>query len=508
MRPNSDLIITNSALLALKDLLAGTTLKEARLEEITGLIRDNWGASILQVDILELSRFMHGSDKSISPKEDAQLLDLDLESTICQPYHGGLNSSIYNHPEYAILPYEANFFFFITALTCAGKPCAVIWSYWNPCCWLMITDGEIAFSKTAAEGSAFSSLHLDRIIYALSLVERRKKLGVKGEPALYIFMDHIGHHLWHELTPIFSFSKVIADARSPRAAIAAAKMVMSHSRPEDQDEIPIFTFDGADFEACEKLAIEYNIIPSKSMNVSRRIADIFFSSISKRLQVETPSFLSFNASTLPSLRGCPESEAIIFSLRCGNRMLTTTESFFSALQTQLLESSTIRTIYITGFNADFGKYAFQEFIPGSSPSDQERNLAQSLCSLAQEPMRVISLVGAPLMDDLAAAACCRAVISPWGASLSKYCWALRLPVIFFSNSEMTSGKSGERDIYHRSDYIEDPSCGVCISDVPIVDEGEGMGWLPNARSNFTIDSVFLARSVVCNMNKIVKGIKG
>ena len=165
------------------------------------------------------------------------------------------------------------------------------------------------------------------------------------------------------------------------------------------------------------------------------------------------------------------------------------------MQSLLLAETAIRRIYITGLNSDFGKYAFQKFVPGS-PLEQEFKLANALCELAQQPMQVINLVGSPFMDDLSAAVCSKAVITPWGAALSKYCWALRMPVVFFSNNDLMSGVSRERDIYHHPRYIEEPSFAALVTDVPVVDEPGTMSWLPNARANFSVDPDLLARSVV------------
>ncbi|MFN9610554.1 MAG: hypothetical protein ACK546_00115 [bacterium] len=489
---------TTRALTALRTLLA-TEGQEGQegvdWENSRVLVSSLWADPAAEVPLLDLARSMDASVEAVPVAEDWQIEKLGFEHKVCRPYHSGFEISLYNIPDLVLLPYDIAAAMFMAVTRGSEGTCVVIWCYWNPSCWLLITAKGLLLSKTASAGTPFAKVRLDRILHALSLPERRKRLGIKEEPALFMFMHHIGHHLWHELAPISSFIAVVAGPVSPPAALANARMVMASLRPDHAPELPIYDPESNDFESCDHLALAYNMIPSMSLRNTLRTADIFFATVEERIRLDPPSFLAGYAHPAPGLRGSKESDSIVFSLRWGNRMLTNTEPFFTALQSLLLAETSIRRIYITGLNSDFGKYAFQKFVPGS-PLEQEFGLAQALCELAQQPMQVINLVGSPFMDDLAAAVCSKAVITPWGAALSKYCWALRMPVIFFSNNDLMSGVSRERDIYHQPRYIEEPSFAALVTDVPVVDEPGTMSWLPNSRSNFSIDPDLLARSVV------------
>lgn len=466
--------------------------------EAMQLVSDLRSAALADVPPMDLVRFFDDTAESAPVADDSHLDQLDIPLKIRQGFHGGDIESLYGIPNLVLLPYDMRTSTFIIVARCSEGPCVVLWNYWNYRCWLLITAKKLLLSETAASGTVFSGLHLDRILHALSLPTRRKSLGIKAQPALYLFMEHIGHHLWHELTPIFLFPAVVADAGSPPAAVENAQRLISATRPNQAAEIPVYDVTGADFIASDQLALSFNMVPSILMRVSRRTSEIFLVTIEERIRLAPPPFLSDPQEFTPDIRGCKDSDAIIFSLRWGNRMLTTTESFFVSLQSILLEQTAIRKIYITGINSDFGKYAFERFVVGS-PLEQELRIANALCGLAHAPMQVINLVGAPLIDDLTAAVCSRAVIGPWGGALAKYCWALRMPVIFFSNSEMISDESNERGIYHSPSFVEDPSHASWVSDVPIIDEPSSLSWLPNARANFSMDSDQLAASVVKHM---------
>jgi len=492
---NSDLLV--SALSVFQRLLRDhSLLTDKELDEALELCRALHDSAQAEIPATQLAALCKENIESVQSAAIEHLDQLGVDVTARTPYSAGNSTEIWNRygaRNLVILPYSFDNPCFQTVSNAKNGTTIVVWFYWDCNVWLVIDQEHLRIS-VRANSNSFPSIRFDQIFWALIVYAYRLRNKGLVVPALFLTHSHIGHHIWHELNPSLEFPTIAAGRSSPPGAMANVELMLSHSTNAISREIQHFNSFGDGFYAAFAAASHFNMVPSKAGLIASRVGKLVFDDMRKRIETAPPAFLGVNDCGDSDWRGNPNSNSILFSLRCGNRMLTTTEAFFAALIQLLAERTSINKIYITGFNSDFGGSAFAEFC-AQNPNLDELELSERLSATLSEKIEIVNLVGAPVLDDLIAASTSRAVVSPWGASLAKYSWLLRVPVISFTNNDIFSNKTGERDLYSNPAYAQEAGSVHWVEDVPIQDEEDsGLHWLWG-RANYTIDPLLLAEKV-------------
>jgi hypothetical protein len=491
----SDLLV--SALSVFQRLLRDhSLLTDKELDEALELCQALHDSAQAEIPPIQLAALCNENVEFVQSAAIEHLDQLGVNVTIRSPYSAGDATEIWNRygaRNLVILPYSFENPCFQTVTDAKNGTTIVVWFYWDFNVWLVIDQKHLRIS-VHANSDSFPSIRFDQIFLALIVYAYRLRSKGLVVPALFLTHSHIGHHVWHELNPSLEFPTIATGPSSPPGAMANVELMLSHSANAICRDLLHFNSYGDGFYAAFAAASHFNMVPSKSLRIASQVGTLVFDDMRKRIETAPPAFLGVGDCLDPSWRGNPSSKSIVFSLRCGNRMLTTTEAFFAALVQLLAERTSIMRIYLTGFNSDFGGSAFAEFC-AQNPNLDELELSERLSATLSEKIEIINLVGAPVLDDLVAASTSRAVVSPWGASLAKYSWLLRVPVISFTNNDIFSNTTGERDLYSNPAYAQEPGSVHWVKDVPIQDEADsGIHWLWG-RSNYTIDPLLLAEKV-------------
>lgn len=142
--------------------------------------------------------------------------------------------------------------------------------------------------------------------------------------------------------------------------------------------------------------------------------------------------------------------AILISLRTGNRSAINQFDFIKSYISKLSEKVNNLEIFIDGMNLSDKKIT--EGSHSKINASEEYDIAERLKAKFNQ-IRIINLVGCTIKENLDTASMVSFVLAPWGAGLAKTSWILDKPTFCYSNKLTLSTKSDLR-IYDDEVIVE------------------------------------------------------
>ena len=299
--------------------------------------------------------------------------------------------------------------------------------------------------------------------------------GQRKEIILTYHHNHLGHHLWQELTGVNGLIEHLNGANLPRLFVFDPRNSEMYGRYED-----IFPeLAGQVDRSCENLrALKSHIyrnhlcpiVPTMSYvaaGLRRRICSY----------AESSPACAIDRDTLTDIRARKEV-VVLFGLRVENRTLIDLEYFITRLIEHFQALDCRVTLVIDGHNGrdgQTGEHVFsshREWEAHERPIDVERRIVSNLQARFRESsIRIIDLIGAPVQRSVFWAVNCAFFIAPWGAGLAKYRWVANQHGLILAGHHYIT-RVYDLHIYSSGHYMEEPS-PVLFNGVECVEDAVG-----------------------------------
>jgi len=159
-------------------------------------------------------------------------------------------------------------------------------------------------------------------------------------------------------------------------------------------------------------------------------------------------------------RSVDAGPVVVFGLRVENRTLIDLAAFYIGLARGLYDRLGALTVIIDGHNSRSPASTFSSHLEHRAarrPVEVEHETAASIqAGLQGLPVRVVSCVGMPMLDNLAWLLRADACVAPWGAGLAKYRWACNLPA-YVLVSNFNRKHKNDIHIYGDPAFMEAPT---------------------------------------------------
>jgi hypothetical protein len=291
--------------------------------------------------------------------------------------------------------------------------------------------------------------------------------------------QHIGHHLWNELSGIEDLLSMVADVDLPQVIVLNAKGSEMYGNIDDL----FVNFSGkvdrtiGDYRGLiSKCYVEgYCVIRPTKTYVS-------FCLRKKIVKLATSSSDNVEISQLIARLTSPRPIFVLFGLRTENRTFEDVSSFFRNVMSALKQEIADLVVVIDGHNSsgdENKKYqSFGEQNDSDLVSTAENVVAEDLIAFGNTiGVPVINNIGKSVQSSIIWTEKCEFFVSPWGAGLAKYRWVCnKFGLVVTSCWNMTY--RADLHIYDSSVFMECPSHVIFIDPVHIEDLPESPQILP------------------------------
>jgi hypothetical protein len=331
--------------------------------------------------------------------------------------------------------------------------------------------------------------------------------------------QHIGHHLWDELSGLTALIKVVGIEAIERLVVRPVRTEIY--LPLDQ----IYPYLSGRVERPDSMRVFGLSILEGSANVVPLLGRHIPADLCEIILHKSRAAASTLLNRLERLKGPSSTLRIAIGLRVENRCWIRQEEGYLELTRKLLEQYPQIVVIVDGHNSHhkenngyFKSYSESLSISGvenkpSTVQEEERIFAflrEHFTKLGlDERVKLISTIGMPVYNSIAATDWCDLFLSHWGAGLAKYKWICNKPGIIITNNVMSSGeyyKSKDLLIYDdpklRKGQI--PSTFVdsgLITDL-VYPQGQIVPVNQPSSSSFDCDPVAFADSLVPIISKI------
>lgn len=340
----------------------------------------------------------------------------------------------------------------------------------------------------------------------------------KGLSAV-IANQHIGHHLWEELSGLTALIKEVGIDAIERLVVRPGRteiyLPLDHiypylsgrvKRPDSMRAFGLSILEGS-----------ANVVPLPRSHISADLCEI----ILHKSRAAGSTLLD----RLEKLKGTSSTLRIAIGLRVENRCWIRQAEGYLELTRKLLEQYPKIVVIVDGHNSHhkeknsyFRSFKEKLSAPGAenkpaTVQEEERIFAflrEHFTRLGlDERVKLISTIGMPVYNSIAATDWCDLFLSHWGAGLAKYKWICNKPGVIITNNVMTSGeyyKSNDLLIYDDPDLREDQIPSTFADSALIADLAYPQGQIvpvnqPSSLS-FDCDPVAFAEFVVPIISKI------
>ena len=347
---------------------------------------------------------------------------------------------------------------------------------WFPAAGLLVLQPDRALFRYTVDGAALPSLLAEHVLIHGAALRGFLDRPVAGF-AQYTWPSasaHIGHYLWNELSGLEFMVAHLVPERLPRvfdlggAGGSAFYGPLRRLFPElsgrvVQDHAALSPMLGAAYaDGVQVLRFSGSFV---SAGLRRRIA---------ALAAETPAA---RAGSLDAAGG----PVVVFGLRVENRTLVDLAAFYIGLARGLCERLGAITVIIDGHNSRGPAGTFSSHLEHRAarrPVEVEHEMAASIqAGLQNLPVRVVSCVGLPMLDNLAWLLRADACVAPWGAGLAKYRWACNLPA-YVLVSNFNRKHKNDIHIYGDPAFMEAPTEVLFADAAGITDRPDAEVLLP------------------------------
>lgn len=291
--------------------------------------------------------------------------------------------------------------------------------------------------------------------------------------------QHIGHHLWNELSGIEDLSSMVADVDLPQVIVLNAKGSEMYGNIDDL----FVNFSGK----VDRTIGDHRGLISKCYDegccVIRPTKSYVSSSLRKKiLKLAIDSHAYAEIFQLIGRLTSPRPIFVLFGLRTENRTFEDVSSFFRNVMSALKQEIAELVVVIDGHNSsghENQKYqSFGEQNDSDLVSTAENVVAEDLIAFGNTiGVHVINNIGKSVQSSIIWTEKCEFFVSPWGAGLAKYRWVCnKFGLVVTSSWNMTY--RADLHIYDSSVFMESPSHVIFIDPVHIEDLPESPQILP------------------------------
>ena len=314
------------------------------------------------------------------------------------------------------------------------------------------------------------------------------------KPVVKYHQDHLGHHLWNELSGLEEVVKRVPGTKLPDVYICAGDRSEMYGRVDRVFPELVGRVKRLDANAQSFVKICYtqglNVLLANSQYVSRslaqRIISLHESDDTKRLQRNRAEVLRAQGFKI-----------VMFGLRVENRTIVNLSEFVQYVVELLSELLGKVAVVIDGHNAvgnDLRRSysSHGERIAETPPIEVEKAIVDQLNERFKhsETVAVLSTIGAPMSESILWCNSSDFFITPWGAGLAKYRWICnRRGLVLASPHFLREAGRETVHLYDSSEFMEHPTPLDFVSSDDVQDEPESKSLVevePKGRRNFSV----------------------
>ncbi len=335
---------------------------------------------------------------------------------------------------------------------------------WFPSAGVLVVPPRRALFHYKVDGAALVGLLAEHI-----LTHGAALRGFLGGPvtgfAHYTWPSpsaHIGHYLWNELSGLESMA-----AHLPPAGLTPARLTPALFTQ-------VFDLGGAGGSAFYgPLRRLFPELPGRIVQDHTSLPGMLAAAYADGIQVlrfsggfvsaglrQRIATLAAETPAAAEARSVDAGPVVVFGLRVENRTLVNLAAFYIGLARGLCGQLGALTVIIDGQNSRSPAGTFSSHLEHRAarrPVEVEHEMAAGIqAGLQGLPVRVVSCVGMPMLDNLAWLLRADACVAPWGAGLAKYRWACNLPA-YVLVSNFNRKHKNDIHIYGDPAFMETPT---------------------------------------------------
>lgn len=253
---------------------------------------------------------------------------------------------------------------------------------------------------------------------------------------------HIGHHLWNELSEIDRLRERFGVERLPEVLLVGGARAEIYGEidalfPELQGKVE-HRIEGHEIGRYVYRDSRCLLGPTQTP-ISRQLAERIL-----RLNLARPA-IDEDRRTLERFRARGAYPVVLLGLRMQNRTLVDLGEFYGNIIRYLLAKRGAALVVFDGDNARTQS--------ADLTAAEQRIVDELREEFADEPVEIVSTIGAPMARSLFWAVHADFFIAPWGAGMAKYCWICKKPGLAVT-SRWNLNNRDDLDIY--TEYSDEP----------------------------------------------------
>jgi len=330
---------------------------------------------------------------------------------------------------------------------------------------------------------------------------------ISAKPAAAVYFNHIGHHLWNELSGMDRLCRIY-ETETLSAPIFLTQDILTEMLGTLDTLFPKLagqvsrtqcSFDDLKMHFYKNNFLFLHLTDRK---ISKRIADqIIFCS-----EEACPGSLKGQYSDLTQ----QGFKIIILGLRVENRTLVDLEGFYISVIMEILKLFDKVAFVVDGHNQPDGIDSARSYeslhAHNSSEIDRiELDIFQTLSDLFLQNQNLvfISTLKKPVAYSIFWCSRAEFFVCPWGAGLAKYKWVCNRPGLVVSGRNFLL--NNESNLYDIMDYREGAIVSHRIAPDEVVDRPDAPTLVPNGplNVNFDVEFAAVAREIrILSMNQL------
>lgn len=333
----------------------------------------------------------------------------------------------------------------------------------------------------------------------------------RRSPIVKYHQDHLGHHLWNELSGVEHIVNNVSESKLPKVFICGA----AHSEmygpvdkifPELSGRVTRLDTNMRKFaELCYREG--HHVLLACSQYVSRSLAQriVALPEANDELRMSKERYESLRAQGF---------RIVMFGLRVENRTVVNIGEFVQYVVALIAQELGKVAIVIDGHNSMSGDTSrscssYAERTAVKPPMEVENEVVDQLRERfkGEKSIAVLSTIGAPISESIFW--CNRSVffITPWGAGLAKYRWVCNQRGLVLTSPHFLR-EAGEETIhlYDSPMFMEHPTPLEFVSPTDVQDEPDSALLVDTGtqgRRNFSVHRAAFARRVKALISKTI-----